>query len=114
MLVTVLFRNVSLDLHKKIKAESAISEVPMYKLYNCAMEEFPVKIKKSDLPVYFTFEPIDHYKDTRVEKIDSEIYKEFKIICIRKDISISQGINLALEDWLERQQNDSSGLELRT
>ena len=114
MLVTVLFRNVSLDLHKKIKAESAISEVPMYELYNCAMKRFPVEMKKSDLPVYFTYESTDEYKDARIEKIDSNIYKSFKITCLQKDISISQGINLALTGWLEERQSDISSLELRT
>ena len=86
----------------------------MYKIYIDAMKEFSTKIKKDNLPVYFTYESTDEYKDARIEKIDSSIYKSFKITCLQKDISISQGINLALTGWLEERQSDISSLELRT
>ena len=112
MIQTVLFRKTSIDLHRKIKAKSAITEVPMYELYNQAMERFSTKMKKDNLPINYTYGPTNNYKDIRVEKVDSEVYKGFKISCIQKDISISQGINLALASWLEN-QNDASDLGLR-
>lgn len=114
MIQTVLFIKVSIGTHRRVKAESAISEVPIYKLYNLAMKKISAKVKKSNMPIYFTYGPTDKYKDIRVEKVDSEIYKSFKITCIQKDISISQGINLALVSWLENQKDDISDLELRT
>jgi len=98
---TLLSRKVNIGLHKKIKSESALREVPIYMLYNIAMEEFSDKMKYNLFPVRIRNEPKHNHKDIRVEKIDSEIYKNFKITCIQKDISISQGINLALTDWLE-------------
>ena len=114
MIITVLFIRVDIDLHKGVKAKGATCERPVYKLYNRAMKDFSAKMKERYQPMFFTYGPTGGYKDTRVEKIDSEIYKSFKITCIQKDISISQGINLALASWLECIRDDSSNLELRT
>ena len=111
MMLTVLFRKVDITLHKKVKAESAIREIPMYGIYNLAMEGFSAKMKEDNFPVNYTYESIHKYKDARVEKVVSEVYKSFKITCIQKDISISQGINLALKSWLEICENDISNLE---
>ena len=114
MIITVLFIKVDIDLHKEVKAESAICEKPVYKLYNRAMKEFSEKMKRRHLPIYFMHKSTNEYKDIRVEKVDKDIYRIFKITCIQKDISISQGINLALASWLECIRDDSSNLELRT
>lgn len=113
MIQTVLYRKVNIDLHKGIKSHSAVIDVPIYMLYNMAMEQFSAKMKKYNFPVYYTYEPTDTHKDIRVEKVYSEVYKGFRISCIQKDISISQGINLALKGWLE-EHDDASDLELRT
>jgi len=101
MILTVLFRKVDIGLHTGIKIEGATSGMTMYELYNRAMKDFSAKMKEDPTPVTYTREAVDKYKDVRVEKVDSEIYKSFKITCIQKDISISQGINLALASWLE-------------
>ena len=114
MILTVLFREVEEGLHKRVKSESAIIEVPIYKIYNNAMDGYSAKMKYNRFPVHIRNEPEHNHKDKRVEKIDSEVYKSFKITCIQKDISISQGINLALESWLEVCGNDIGNLELRT
>jgi len=108
MLQTILFRKVSMDLHRKIKVESATKIIFMYKLYNLAMKKFSTKMKENNFPVNYTYGPTDEYKDARVEKVDSKIYKNFRITCIQKDISISQGINLALTNWLEEYKDDIS------
>jgi len=92
MIQTVLFSKVSIDSHKRVKAKSAILGIPMYGLYNLAMKEFSAKVKEDNFPINYTYESTDKYKDARVEKTDSEIYKSFKITCIQKDISISQEI----------------------
>jgi len=104
MIQTVLFRKVNIRLHKEIKSKSALIDIPIYLLYNMAMEKYSAKMKENILPVHYTQEPTSVYKDVRVEKVYSEVYKSFKISCIQKDISISQGINLALTDWLEDQK----------
>ena len=114
MVLTVLFREVDESLHKRVKSESAIIEVPIYKIYNNAMDGYSVKMKYNRFPVRIRDEPKHSHRDKRVEKVDSEIYKSFKITCIQKDISISQGINLALASWLESQEDDNGGLEHRT
>ena len=113
MIQTVLYRKVNIGLHKKIKYNSVLIDVPTYMLYNIAMKDFSSKMKKENFPVHYTHESAGAYKDVRVEKVDSEVYKSFRISCIQKDISISQGINLALTSWLEN-QNDANNLELRT
>ena len=112
-MLTVLFKEVEENLHKRVKSESAIIEVPIYNIYNNAMDGYSVKMKYNRFPVRIRNKSEYNHKDKRVEKVDSEIYKSFKITCIQKDISISQGINLALASWLEN-QNDASDLGLRT
>ena len=114
MLITVLFRRVNRDLHKGAKDISYSTGTPLYTLYNDIMKDFSERLKDDKSPIGFQEIPAALYKDTRVEKIDSELYKGFKITCIQKDISISQGINLALASWLECIRDDSSNLELRT
>ena len=113
MMLTVLFREVEECLHKRVKSESAIIEVPIYKIYNNAMGGYSTKMKYNRFTVHIRDEPEHNRKDKRVEKVDSEIYKGFKITCIQKDISISQGINLALASWLEVCGSDISSLENR-
>ena len=113
MKITVLFIKVEVALHKGVKTESTIVEEPMYKIYNRAMNSFSMSMKLNELHVCIEDKPQPICKNIRVEKIDSEIYKSFKITCIQKDISISQGINLALKSWLESQSDDISELEVR-
>lgn len=113
MILTVLFREVDEILHKRVKTESTIIEVPIYKIYNNAMDCYSTKMKYNRFPVRIRNTPKYNHRDKRVEKVDSEIYKCFKITCIQKDISISQGINIALANWLESQSNDISKLEVR-
>ena len=114
MIQTVSFRRVDKVVHKKVKAKSAIVELPIYKLYNYAMADFSERMKRDQFLVHFEEAPGHDYKDIRVEKVDNRIYKSFKVTCVQKDISISQGINLALVSWLEVCENDISSLELRT
>jgi len=113
MLITVLFIKVNTNLHKGIKSKSVSYGMPTYALYNNAMKDFSNETKGNTSPANFIEIPTSFYKDIRVEKIDRELYKSFKITCIQKDISISQGINLALASWLESRKNDNSDLELR-
>ena len=110
MLITVLFTRVNRNLHKRAKDVSYSTETPLYALYNDIMKDFSERLKDNESPISFQEIPSAFCKDTRVEKIESELYKNFKITCIQKDISISQGINLALASWLENTNNDHSSM----
>ena len=101
MLITVRFAKIDHGLHLSMIARSVTSKVLAGVCYNSAMDEFN-KLMKGDLT------PINHpdlgqfFEPARVENINPEIYKEFKITCLQKDISLSQGINLALNNWLDK------------
>lgn len=105
MTITVHFANVDHRLHLSIRTKSIVNKVKMGIYYNKAMEDYSKLMKGDTIPMFSN--DISTGESARVEGINSETYKQFKITCIQKDISISQGINLALKDWLEN-QNDRS------
>ena len=100
MLKTVRFAKVSSRLHLSIVSMGVVNKTTIGKYYNKAMNNFIKAMKQDHLPIFLdTTSP--EYKPARVENIDSNVYREFKITCTRKDISVSQGINLALKKWLD-------------
>lgn len=100
MLKTVRFAKVSSRLHLTIVSMGVVNNTTIGKYYNEAMVAFIEKMKKDHLPV-FIGTTSSEYKPARVENVNSEVYKEFKAICAQKDITASQGINVALKDWLD-------------
>lgn len=108
MLKTVNFRKLDRRLHLSIKAESTLSNVNIGTFYNEAMDEFTRSMRVSKEPAgkFNNFIPID--ESARVEGIDSDIYTEFKVTCLQQDLTIGTGINLALKNWLESRDGNSS------
>ena len=97
----VNFRKLDHILHKSVKAKSIILNVKICVIYNEAMDDFTKSMRVSLEPTdkYNNFIPID--ESARVEGIDLEIYKQFKVTCIQQDLRIGTGINLALKRWLD-------------
>ena len=96
---TVHFSKVDHRFHLSIRTRSIIDKVKMGLYYGQAMDEFTKSMEGNKEHIRYTEETGE---SARVEEVDSEIYKQFKITCLQKDISISQGINLALKNWLDK------------
>ena len=99
MSITVRFAKVNLDLHTSMKAASTLLSMRMGVTYTKAMEDLNKTMKRVSNQRFWTETTID--KPVRVECIDEEVYKQFKITCILQGWTTSEGINLALKDWLD-------------
>ena len=103
MKIIVRFAKVDHQIHLSVRTKSILNKIKMGVYYNAAMKDWSALMKKGHTAPVLTIDE-SNCEEKRVETIDQTIYKNFKITCLQKDISVSQGINLALKRWLDNQK----------
>lgn len=98
---TIRFAKMNEDLHDLAKIKGIQDKKVVGECYNSAMKWYSIKMKNK--PLDTTIPNISNvgYISKRVANIDYDTYREFKISCIKLDINVSEGINLAISEWLE-------------
>lgn len=103
MNIIVRFAKVDHQIHLSVRTRCILKKVKLGVYYNAAMKDWSALMGKGHTAPVLTLRE-SNCEEKRVENIDQNIYKNFKITCLQKDISVSQGINLALKRWLDKQK----------
>lgn len=97
--IIVRFAHITDDLHTKMKAKSVNDKVNVGTTYNDAMESFSDQVDYSTMDLNAPDVSQPEYTSKRVTNIDKKTYIKFKVTCLKKEISVSQGMNLAIIEW---------------